>query len=98
MPGEQLTFNGSVKTIKIGGNLNANIIINVLGGTGALASSGGTLGKLMVGRSILSGTTTTIANTLGLLQVNGDDQAGSVVTAGLIKKQKIKGLIQGTIS
>lgn len=98
LPGETITVHGSVKAIRIGGNLNANINVTELGGTGLLATSGGTLGLLQVGHSVISGTTTSVANLLDSLVVNGDVQANSTVTAGLIKHRKVKGLVLGTIS
>ena len=86
LPAEVLTFHGSVKTIKIGGNLDANINVQ------------GNLGTLKVGQSIVGGNTVNVTGNLNLLDVTGDVQAGASVIAAVIKKQKIKGLVQGTIS
>ncbi|HWE02259.1 MAG TPA: polymer-forming cytoskeletal protein [Tepidisphaeraceae bacterium] len=85
-PGESLMINGSVKSIKIGGNLNANISVS------------GALGSLTVGQSILSGTVTDISGVLTSLAVRGDVQSNATVTAALIKHKKIKGLIEGMVS
>ncbi len=49
-------------------------------------------------KSVLTGTTTSVAGLLNSLMVKGDVQADSTVSAAKIKRQKIKGVIQGTIS
>ncbi len=86
LPGESLLIQGSAKTIKIAGNLNANLTVQ------------GNLGTLQVAGSIISGNTVTISNVLNLLKLDGNDQAGSTLTAQLIKHKKIKGFVQGTIT
>ncbi|HET6250607.1 MAG TPA: hypothetical protein VFE47_23165 [Tepidisphaeraceae bacterium] len=86
LPDETLTIHGSVKAIKIGGNLNADISVE------------GNLGTLTVGQSVITGTLTDIAGNLNSLIIDGDFQAGATIQAVIIKHQKIKGLDQGTIN
>jgi hypothetical protein len=86
LPGETITINGNVKSGKVGGNINANLVVH------------GNLSTLKVGQSILDGTTVTVDGVLGLLQVGGDVQAGSTVMASLVKKVKVKGAIDGVIT
>jgi hypothetical protein len=85
-PGNTLTFNGSVKNIKIGHNLNSNITV------------AGNVGELLVAASILSASNVKVSNTITLLKVGQDVQAGAVIMANLIKKQVIGGQVLGTIT
>jgi hypothetical protein len=85
MPGQTLTVNGSLGSLKIGGNLNANVLVQK------------NLGTLLVGGSILSGRSVSVGQTINLLKVGGDVQAGSLVEAHKIKKKLVKGQILGTI-
>lgn len=85
-PGSSLVFNGSVQTLEIGNNLNLNV------------SVAQNLGQFLVDGSILSGTDVAVNNTITLLKVRGDIQAGATVAAHLIKKRIIQGHLLGTIS
>jgi hypothetical protein len=85
LPDETLTIDGSVQSIKIGGNLNADIAVE------------GNLGSLTVDQSVIAGTLTDVDRTLGTLTVDGDLQSGATIQAALIKHQKIKGLNQGMV-
>ncbi|HZL37555.1 MAG TPA: hypothetical protein VFC78_19710, partial [Tepidisphaeraceae bacterium] len=85
LPGETLTIHGSAQTIKIGGSVNANVIVQ------------GNVGNFFVGHSIISGNNVTVTGVLNNIVVNGDLQTGAIVTAALIKKKVIHGAIQGTI-
>lgn len=86
LPGNTLTINGSLKKLQVGKNLNTNV------------SVGGNLGQLLVGGSVLSGTNVHVTNTITTLKVNGDLEAGSIISAHLIKKKLIKGQTLGTIT
>ncbi|MDB5171516.1 MAG: hypothetical protein JWN51_289 [Phycisphaerales bacterium] len=86
LPGEVLTIHGAISTIKVGGNINCAIVVQ------------GKLGTLQTNGSIVTGSTTNVTGVLTTLKVAGDVQAGSSVTAHLIKKKIVKGLIQGTIT
>ena len=86
LPDETLTIHGSVNSIKIGGNLNADISVE------------GNLGTLLVGQSVITGTLTDIDGNLNFLTVDGDVQSGATIQAALIRHQKIKGLNQGTLN
>jgi hypothetical protein len=83
--GNTLTFNSNVKTIKIGGNLLANINVT------------GNLGQFLIGGSIITGSASTVSGIITLLKVGGDVQAGASVTAHLIKRQIIRGQTLGSI-
>jgi hypothetical protein len=84
-PGDTLTVAGSVNTLKVGGNLTANV------------SVGGHLNQLEVNGSIVTGSKVTVANVLNLLKVGSDFQAGAIVQATAVKKVKIGGLDDGSI-
>jgi hypothetical protein len=86
VPGNTLTINGNLGKLQVGGNLNTNV------------SVAGNLKTLMVASSILSATNVSVVNTINLLEVNGDVQAGATITAHLIKKKVIKGQMLGTIT
>jgi hypothetical protein len=86
LPGETLTITGNAKTIKIGGNINADLTVS------------GNVGTLQVGRSIISGNTVDIGGVLNLLSVNADVQTAATVMAALVKKVKVRGVIDGMIS
>ena len=85
-PGNTLTINGNLGTLQIGGNLNTNV---------SIAKN---LKQLIVGGSILSGNSVTVANTITLLKVGRDVQAGATITAHIIKKKLIGGQTLGTIT
>jgi hypothetical protein len=80
-----LTINGSLGTLKVGGNLNGTVLVQK------------NLRNLTVKGSILSGTTATVGGILNSLFVGGDVQAGAVVHAQIIKKKVIKGKLLGSV-
>ena len=84
-PGDVLNVQGSVKTLKVGHNLNANVNI------------GGSLGSLLVGGSIISGVKVTVGSVLNLLKIGGDFQAGATVQAHRVNSRKIKGAANGAV-
>ncbi|MDB5291048.1 MAG: hypothetical protein JWL69_2289, partial [Phycisphaerales bacterium] len=86
LPGETLTIHGAISNIIVGGNINIAIVVQ------------GKLGTLQSKGSIISGSTTNVTGVLNTLKVGGDVQAGASVTAHLIKKKIIKGLVEGTIT
>jgi hypothetical protein len=83
--GNDLIIYNKINTLQIDGNLNADI---------SVASN---LGKLIVGGSVTTGSTVTVGNILGVLRVAGDVQTGSTIQAKKIKRQLVKGAIDGTI-
>ncbi|HSZ58295.1 MAG TPA: hypothetical protein VK797_21700 [Tepidisphaeraceae bacterium] len=85
-PGNALVFNGSVQTLEVGNDLNLNV---------SIAQN---ISQLVVGGSILSAANVTVGNTIALLKVRGDVQAGATVMAHLIKRRIIQGQLLGTIT
>jgi hypothetical protein len=84
-PGQTLTVDGSVKTLKVGSNLTSNV--HILGKLGTLAVNG----------SIVTGSKVTVGNILQLLKVGTDFQAGAIVQAHAVKKVKVRGMNAGSI-
>lgn len=84
--GNTLTINGTLKALKVGGNLNANV------------TTGGNTGLVQVGGSVISNTTVTVNGVLNTLKVSHDIQVGAVVKAHLIKKRIIGGQLLGTLT
>ena len=84
LTGTDVIFQGSVGSITITGDLFSNLKVN------------GKLGKLSVGRSIVTGSTVE-ASQIGSLLIGQDLQAGAVVKAGKIGKQRIGGQLLGQI-
>jgi hypothetical protein len=89
------SFGPAGNPIQVNGNAN---IINIKGDLAANINVTGNLKQLIVGGSIISGSTTTIGGILNLLKVAADVQAGATVQAQLIKRQMIKGQVFGTIT
>jgi hypothetical protein len=85
-PGNTVSFNGSVKNIKVGHDLNTNI------------SVAANLTNLIVADSILSASNVKVTGVISLLQVGKDIQAGATIMAHLIKKKVIGGEVLGTIT
>lgn len=83
--GSPIQVNGNAGTIRIHGDLAANINVT------------GNLKQLIVGGSVLNNSISTIGGILNLLKVSGGVQAGASITAELIKRQLVKGQIQGII-
>lgn len=82
--GSTLTVGGSVKSLIVKGNLLANVHIL------------GNLQSLTVGKSIISPAAVTVDQTLSLLKVGGDVQAGVIVSTTVLKKKLIHGSDMGT--
>lgn len=85
LPGETLTIHGSAKTIRIGGSVNSNVVVQ------------GKVGTFYVGHSIISGNTVNISGILNSLVVNGDLQSGATVMAALIRHKRIRGSLLGNL-
>jgi hypothetical protein len=85
-PGQTLTVNGSLGKLQVGGNLNTDVTV------------ANNLKQLIVAGSILSATNIHVANTVTMMKIGGDFQAGAVTSAHLIKKKLIKGKLLGTIT
>lgn len=83
--GDPITVNGNAGVIRVKGDLAASIDIT------------GKLNLLIVNGSILTNSASHIGGILNLLQVAGDVQAGATLQAELIKRQRIKGQLLGTI-
>lgn len=82
--GSTLTVGGSVQSLIVKGNLLANI--RVLGN----------LKNLTIGKSIISPATIEVDQTLGLLKVGQDVQAGVIVSTTVLKKKIVSGADMGT--
>jgi hypothetical protein len=83
--GTPIQVNGNAGTIRIRHDLGTNINVT------------GNLQQLIVGGSVLTGSNSTIGGVLNLLQITGDVQAGATIQAELIKRQRVKGQILGSI-
>jgi hypothetical protein len=84
LTGTDVIFGGSVKSITVNGDLFSNLKVT------------GTLGKLTVTKSIITGSTVEAAR-INSLFIGQDLQAGAVVRAHKIGKQKVGGQLLGTI-
>jgi len=107
--GNTLSVGEKFSTFKTTGNLLGNISAGVFGnvtiggnlgdGTTPITStSAGDWTLLKVIGSIRSGSTTSIANTLGNLDVDGDIDAGAVVAASAIARKRIDGQVLGVVT
>ncbi len=86
VPGNTLTVNGTLGKLQVGGNLNTSV------------SVAGNLTNLLVAGSILSAANVTVANTITLMKIGRDVEAGAVISAHIIKKKLIGGQLLGTIT
>jgi hypothetical protein len=84
LTGTDVIFQGNVKSIVINGDLFSNIKVN------------GSLGRLTVTRSVITGSTVE-AGRINSLTIGQDLQAGAIIKAGRIGRQRIGGQLLGQI-
>jgi hypothetical protein len=97
--------NGSIGTMVVDGSLygtiEAAIAINTLRVGQHVGSSlvltGGNIKQLIIGGSVLTGSSISVQKTLAQLVINGDVQEGASITAREITKKKIGGKALGTV-
>ena len=83
--GSQFTVNGNIKSLTVTGDFFSDMRVD------------GSISKLQVGGSIITGATIDVGGRINVLIVNGDIQPGTIIRAASVRRERIRGQLLGQI-